>query len=267
MGHARTRGEAANPNLWDGLIGAWFPTLGTSDLNVRDISGFGNHGTFSGTGSRPWELDREWSINFDAGASNDLADFGTPDLLTEIQVPLTLCARVIFDTVSGTHTVFAHFGSATNHHRVKALRVESSGAMTYHLSTAAGGTQNFASNTTIATNRWYNLAVTVSGTLSVPSVTFYQDGVADGTASPAALSATPDGTEPVRFGSRSNSDTDLLNGRIQYVTLHNRVLTPNEIRQIHRDQHALVRRKTPMVIAIPAAVVAVTDHLPLLGVG
>jgi len=46
-GYARNSSESANPNLWDGLVGAWMPSLGVTGDTLRDVSGNGNHGTLT----------------------------------------------------------------------------------------------------------------------------------------------------------------------------------------------------------------------------
>ena len=50
--HSRfARGSLSKrPNLWKGLVGCWKPSLGVTGINtLRDVSGFGNHGTMNGS--------------------------------------------------------------------------------------------------------------------------------------------------------------------------------------------------------------------------
>ncbi len=46
-GYARNAAESANPGAWKGLVGAWVPMLGSTGLRLRDVSGYGNHGTLT----------------------------------------------------------------------------------------------------------------------------------------------------------------------------------------------------------------------------
>ena len=46
-GYAKNASQSAHPNLWDGLVGAWMPSLGVTGETLRDVSGNGNHGTLT----------------------------------------------------------------------------------------------------------------------------------------------------------------------------------------------------------------------------
>ncbi len=45
QGYARSQSEAANPGLWNGLVGLWQMTLGTTGSELFDHSGYANNGT------------------------------------------------------------------------------------------------------------------------------------------------------------------------------------------------------------------------------
>ena len=44
-GYAHYSAESANPELWKGLRGAWFPSMGVTGGNLFDLSGQNNTGT------------------------------------------------------------------------------------------------------------------------------------------------------------------------------------------------------------------------------
>ena len=44
---ARRKDEAEYPQLWDGLVGAWYPGAGPSGTRLYDFSGRDNHGTLT----------------------------------------------------------------------------------------------------------------------------------------------------------------------------------------------------------------------------
>ncbi len=46
-GYARNASISAFPQAWKGLIGIWAPFLGPTGTTLRDVSGYGNHGTFA----------------------------------------------------------------------------------------------------------------------------------------------------------------------------------------------------------------------------
>lgn len=73
-GFARSRSESAYPQLWDGLVGAWCPSLGPTGAILRDLSGRANHCAFSvmdpGT---DWVLSQGYYA-LDLDATNDHLD-------------------------------------------------------------------------------------------------------------------------------------------------------------------------------------------------
>jgi hypothetical protein len=36
-GYAKNASQSAHPNLWDGLVGAWMPSLGVTGETLRDV--------------------------------------------------------------------------------------------------------------------------------------------------------------------------------------------------------------------------------------
>lgn len=79
------------PNLWKGLIGCWKPSLGCTGIKtLRDVSGFGNHGTLSGS----MTLD-DWVISdnsrnpgyaLDLDGTDDSINCGSKDIFDNLEV-------------------------------------------------------------------------------------------------------------------------------------------------------------------------------------
>ncbi len=63
QGFARSQSEAANPGLWNGLVGNWQPTLGPTGLTLFDVSGRGNDGTLTNMGAGG-----DWTVGVDGPA-------------------------------------------------------------------------------------------------------------------------------------------------------------------------------------------------------
>ena len=63
-GFAPRDGPPANPNLWQGLVGLWAPSLGPTGLTLRDQSGFQNDGTLTLMGpATTWVAsEKGWAI-------------------------------------------------------------------------------------------------------------------------------------------------------------------------------------------------------------
>lgn len=78
-GFARNSHNAAFPNLWRGLVGAWCPSLGITGDRLYDISGHNHHCTltnfaFSGATSNYVLTRNGYALNYDG--VNDLGDAG-----------------------------------------------------------------------------------------------------------------------------------------------------------------------------------------------
>lgn len=65
-GFARNQSESANPNLWQGLVGAWVPSMGPTGSRLLDLSGYRNHAVITATMSGLWQVSSgRWSIDLD----------------------------------------------------------------------------------------------------------------------------------------------------------------------------------------------------------
>ncbi len=66
-GFAPRDGEAENPNLLRGLVGAWCPSLGVTGNTLRDISGNNRHGTLTNMDvATDWVVsDGQYALDFD----------------------------------------------------------------------------------------------------------------------------------------------------------------------------------------------------------
>lgn len=77
QGYARSAGESAYQNSWKVLLGAWVPALGVTGGTLRDVSGFGNHGTLTNM-----DPAIDWVISDNARQSGYALDFdGIDDLI------------------------------------------------------------------------------------------------------------------------------------------------------------------------------------------
>jgi hypothetical protein len=104
------------------------------------------------------------------------------------------------------------------------------GILKYFTSNSTGG---FQSNGTFtpSINTWNFYAVTVSGTISSPSVTIYLNNSSQ-TFSYSTLTSSPDLSIPFRIGSNSqDSPAECWNGNISNVMWYNRALSTQEIQQ------------------------------------
>ena len=102
------------------------------------------------------------------------------------------------------------------------------------LQLADGTSYNFVAPTVVPANdTWYHVAITVDR-LSTTGVAFYLNGALQGTANPTARSGSLATIHALRFGTRSPNlgGGAYFNGRIDELSLYNRVLTQSEIQAI-----------------------------------
>lgn len=77
-GYAKSASESANPNLWDGLVGAWVPNLGVTGDSLRDISGKGSHATGDN-----FDVGTDWGIT-EVGPALTLSGDGSEGMITDV---------------------------------------------------------------------------------------------------------------------------------------------------------------------------------------
>ena len=70
------RGDLSKrPNLWNGLVGCWKPSLGVSGMTLRDVSGHGNHGILTNMTLDDWVISGDpkslgYALDFDGVDDN-----------------------------------------------------------------------------------------------------------------------------------------------------------------------------------------------------
>jgi len=109
-GFAHNAGSAAFPSLWNGLVGAWCPTMGKQGTKLYDFSGHGHHGTlnnFALTGGTSNYIGGKFGncLNFDG--VNDNVDCGTINEIDTAANNLSL-AFWMRSTATATQTLLTY---------------------------------------------------------------------------------------------------------------------------------------------------------------
>jgi hypothetical protein len=197
-----------------------YPGTGTT---WTDLSGNGNTGTLvNGVG---YNSGNGGSLTFDG--SNHFVTLGTPALMNGVQVPLTISLWAKANSFGASNTLWGVYKTTTGGQLYSLFRVDS-GTLRYFTSNSSGGFQlngSFAPSTSV----WNFYTVTVSGTLSSPSVTIYLNSSSQ-TFSYSTLTSSPNLSVDFRIGSNSTGG-ELWNGNISNVMWYNRALTATEIQQ------------------------------------
>ena len=94
-----TYDESTVPQLWDGVVGAWCPSLGPTGSRLHDFSRYGNWGTLTNMDpASDWVVDGgQYALDFDG--SNDYVTFGNPPVLNTM-VSLTVAFWVYHRSAS-----------------------------------------------------------------------------------------------------------------------------------------------------------------------
>jgi hypothetical protein len=199
-----------------------YPGSGTT---LIDMTGLGNTGTL--TNGPTYSSANGGSIVFDGG--DDYVTLGTPSALNGVQVPITICMWAKANAFSTYNTLWGVYSGISGGQLYSLIRVDS-GTLKYYASNSAGGYQSNGTLTPSA-NAWNFYAVTVSGTLSSPTVTLRVNNSSE-TFSYSALTSSPNLTVDFRIGgNQANPTTEFWNGNISNAMWYNRALSAAEISQ------------------------------------
>ena len=189
-----------------------------------DLSGNGNNGSLvNGVG---YSGSNGGSLSFDG--VDDYVTLGTPSLMNGVQVPLTICVWAKANALGSYNVLWGVDKSTTGGGLYSMLRVDF-GQIRYFTTNYLGGIQVNGNVFSVSTGVWNFYAVTVSGTISSPSVTIYLNN-SSSTLSYSTLSSSPDLTVDFRIGSNQRAGED-WNGNISNALWYNRALTSTEIQQ------------------------------------
>ena len=257
-GYAKNASQSAHPNLWDGLVGAWMPSLGVTGGTVKDVSGNSNDVTLFDdahfeTTSRGHAIDFDRNGDYAVSAENTSFVIGTGAFTILQWVYVRSLAGVsygMWDTLElggsasrNNDFVMYWSGSQIGYNKVGvyssgATRVQSDNALTlneWHLiglrrkNTGANGADVI---TNLTKNTSYTLATNITSTANV-------------------------------FGRISEGNVFHLDGQIASFQMWGRALSDAEIKQLYVDSLAPFRRKQRVSVAVPAAVAPSATYHPL----
>ena len=239
-GYARNASESANPNLWKGLVGAWTPSFGVTGGTLKDISGNDNDGTLISM-----DVATDW-----VGTSKGLAlDF---EINQRVIVPHNTKVDVkkqLTVTVLCKPSVNRNSWTALAYKNV--MQVNGS----YHIgidpsNNLAGGVKDgtwrtVQTSASVAAGSWHYVAMTIDENLQ--EITFYKNGKI---VYQSAWTWVMNGNNyPLTIA--SNGGLEYFYGQIGFVSLHNRVLSPAEIKQLYLNPAAPFQKKTVVAGFVP----------------
>jgi hypothetical protein len=249
-GYAKNASQSAHPNLWDGLVGAWMPSMGDCGYDLNDLSGRGNHAELDGRSSpAPLKvIDGSRQIVLDPGAGyfrvNNVKDFSPKEL--------TYCYWVTQSILAGLYSP----GGVWRTGRISWVSQHGSGYPQFYHSNDGSTSSGLTSSVNLIKNKLTFVAMRYGkGSKSI-----WQNGVRTALATGAGVSGDLfDSQTEFCIGDFLFYDSSTPIGRywqggISAQMVYNRALSPQEIKQLYVDSLAPFRRKQRVSVAVPAAV-------------
>jgi hypothetical protein len=253
-GYARNASESENPKLWDGLVGAWMPSLGVTGRTLRDVVGKSNLESKNTGDHIEFEISNKKTVcNLETYA---YAEGG--DLSKKFQGGYSISIN-LWRRITGRRIPFAQWGLAGTGYASWLLEVNTSDQFKFY--NYNGGVSSSITAPAMSLQKWQHVTVTWDGSTSGTNAHIYYDGiaVASGTMSVIPQVSTQ---YPIQYG-RANRSTEIWSGKIGQTLAYNRALSPQEIKQLYVDSLAPFRRKQRVSVAVPAAVAPSATYHPL----
>lgn len=212
------------PQLWEGCVGAWCPSLGATGGTLWDWSGYCNHGTLTNMDpASDWVVSGgQRALDFDG--TNDYVDIGDRQLFTATS-DFTLCAWVKWDGTTGNNPILNKAG--TNGNREWQLTIDTSQAndLGFLIGNTSGSwsTLHRVGSTWGGANEWHHIV----GRLSGSNVEIFIDGEPAGSSSTYSGGGIKDTSNAIEFG---RSLSEYFPGQLDDIRIYNRALSPQEIR-------------------------------------
>jgi hypothetical protein len=240
-GYAQSAGESAHPNLWDGLVGAWMPSMGVTGKTLRDVSGNDNHGTLTYMDAASDWVATSKGLALDFDGSNDYVTFGNVLNLSEITVstwfkPDALIGRqfLIGKWEDGKRAYQIAFNPNGFPSGTISSSITTDGQLATHV-------ECDVQNSITSTSEWYHVCMTADGN----ELSTYVDGKVGNVKS--AGSPYTAGNAYLSLGTilffSNTSPLNPANACISNTSIYNRALTPDEIQTLYVDSLAPFRKK------------------------
>ena len=250
-GYAKSASESAHPNLWDGLVGAWMPSLGVTGDTLRDVSGNENHGTLTNMDPATDWVTTSKVLALDFDGVNDLVE--VPDneslsIATSDWTIVCLLKNLQGTTNTGKFEGIVQKGYFEANTGWEILRNGTNPSGPIGCVAVAYGNQAQFGNTAMSSTDFSSIVWRKKGTNS----TLWLNGNLD---DETTLGSKNEYSSPLVIGQRNLSAVSpgYFNGPISSVYIFDRGLSPNEIKQLYVDPLAPFRQRRSIPFGITAA--------------
>ncbi len=255
--YASRRSEARYPSLWDGLVGAWCPSIQSpSGTRLYDLSGRNSHGVFTGLTPAAWTKISGNTITTTQGAANriEVTSGGSivPSHLAINNFSAWSFSAWVYPTVATvnfpTLISWGRFGAS--------LGLQ---ATTQKIEHWRNNSSNVLSTGSVSLNQWTHVGVSQVGS----TVSLWLNGRLDSSTSAAAIT-TAYITGFTLMGTTGSNINASFGGAIDSIYTHSRALNASEWRilassrlamfrlraSVARDTKTTVRRNYPQIFGI-----------------
>jgi len=255
-GFARSAAESANPGLWDGLAGSWCPAVGNTGITtLRDLSGWDNHGTLTGSMTGADWVQSQHGQALDLDGVDDHIALGATDRLSfgdsTTDEPFSIFARVKMDDATRFHIITKGTGTNSAQYQFSVGGDEKLRLGLFDNSTGHRVDRISTSTMTAREGEWVSFASTYDGSGAATGIALYVDGkvIAASNTSGGSYVAMHNTTDPVLIGGFIIGANAYANGQIASAHIYSRILQPAEIADLHADHLApfRLRRFTPTI--------------------
>ena len=219
-----TYDESAYPQLWDGVVGAWCPSLGPTGLRLHDHSRGIRWGTLTNMDPpTDWVVqDGQYALDFDG--VNDYALIGTHEALNSVTQYVSAWIRPT--AVAADYMVYSMSNTPATIYR--GLWV-TSGSLRWAWGSSSGNYRLYTTAAaTIVVNKWQHVA---AGHTDTGAPVIWIDGVVKtSTLSSSGVNSLPT-LQQSDIGRLGNNF--YFQGQIDNVTVWNRTITENEMRRLY----------------------------------
>jgi len=239
-GYAKSASESANPNLWNGLVAAWMPSLGSTGGTLRDVSGNENHGTLTDMDPATDWVTTEKGLALDFDGSDDYVSLGNSSDWNPGAGDFTWNGWIYPNDWKISWNPFFVAGQTTGGFWLGQITGSRDFVVRAYADT------NLLTATNIANDEWSYVQIVRRNTqakLYFNNTLVDSDTVTYSFASGNAYLGSDGGSNPA----------EKFQGNITNVSIYNRALGDTELRQLYADSLAPFRQRRSIPFGITAA--------------
>jgi hypothetical protein len=241
-GYAKSASESANPNLWDGLAGAWMPSLGVTGSKIPEVTGKATDAYLQNVPETNWMTDRgKTAVLLDGGSSNDHISAAYCDAFNFGSESFTAISLLNYRTLQLVNSInaFLDFRAASSGNVGFHTYLRSNGVFQTQLRSSSVQDQ-YAHNVPVNNNEWQMFATRVDREKQTCET--FLDGKNYGSSSISSSMGDINSGEPARFGINITDQYE-SNALFAGVLIYKRALSDAEIKQLYADPLAPFRQR------------------------